>query len=49
MLKQSKEYRKICKMEKSKERNKQFQALNNKYGLTEYSLHDFVRERKFKI
>ena len=43
MLKQSKEYRKICKMEKSKERNKQFQALNNKYGLTEYSLHEFVK------
>lgn len=42
-LKQSKEYRKVCKMEKDKERNKQFQKLNNKYGLTEYSLHDFVK------
>jgi len=47
-LRQSKEYQKVCKMTKGKERNKQFQALNNKYGLTEYSLHDFVKPMQHK-
>lgn len=42
-LQQSKEYRKVCKMNKGKERNKLFNELNRKYGLTEYSLHDFVK------
>ena len=46
---QSKEYRKVLKMPKGKERNRKFQELNKKYGFTEYSLHDFVKERKFKI
>lgn len=38
---ESKEYRKNCKS-KDKDRNKVFNELNNKYGLTEYSLHKFV-------
>lgn len=38
---ESKEYRKNCKS-KDKNRNKIFNELNNKYGLTEYSLHKFV-------
>ena len=48
-MRESKEYQKVSKMTKGKDRNKQFNELNKKYGLTEYSLHDFVRERKFKI
>jgi len=49
-LQQSKEYRKICKMRKGKERNKLFNELNKKYGLTEYSLHSFVKpmQKHFK-
>lgn len=49
-MQQSKEYQKICKLPKSKERNKEFQQLNNKYGLTEYSLHKFVKsmQKHFK-
>ncbi len=39
---QSKEYKKIVNMPKGKDRNKKFQELNKKYGLTEYSLHAFV-------
>lgn len=42
-LQQSKEYRKVCKMNKGKERNKLFNELNKKYGLTEYSLHNFIK------
>lgn len=38
---ESKEYRNNCKS-KDKDRNKVFNELNNKYGLTEYSLHKFV-------
>jgi len=50
-MKQSKEYRKVCKMDKSKERNKQFQQLDKKYGLTEYSLHKYVKpmQKYFKV
>ena len=48
-MRESKNYRKILKMIKGKDRNKQFNELNGKHGLTEYSLHDFVKERKFKI
>lgn len=50
IMKQSKEYKKVCKMPKSKERNKKFNELNKKYGLTEYSLHSFVKmmQRHFK-
>lgn len=40
---QSKEYQRICKIQKGKDRNKQFQELNKKYNLTEYSLHEFVK------
>jgi len=47
-MRQSKEYRKVCKIEKGKERNKQFQELNKKYGLTEYSLHIYVKPMQHK-
>ena len=36
-MKESKEYRKVIKLPKGKDRNKQFNNLNKKYGLTEYS------------
>ncbi|MDM8534287.1 transposase [Clostridiaceae bacterium HSG29] len=42
-MKQSKIYQKTLKMEKSKERNKHFREINNNFGLTEYSLHKFVK------
>lgn len=42
-MKQSKEYRKVVKMSKGKERNKLFNELNKKYGLTEYSLHESAK------
>ena len=42
-MKQSKIYQKTLKMGKSKERNKQFRKINKDFGLTEYSLHDFVK------
>lgn len=42
-MRESKEYRKVVKMAKSKERNKKFNELNSKYGLTEYSLHAYVK------
>lgn len=41
-MRESKAYQKNCKY-KGKDRNKIFQDLNLKYGLTEYSLHDFVK------
>ena len=42
-MKQSKNYQKTLKMTKSKERNKQFREINKAFGLTEYSLHKFVK------
>ncbi len=50
VMKQSKEYRKAVKMDKDKERNKKFNELNKKYGLTEYSLHTYVKsmQKHFK-
>ena len=50
-MRESKEYRKVVKMAKSKERNKKFNELNSKYGLTEYSLHAYVKpmQHHFKI
>ena len=42
-MKESKEYRKVCKLPKGKDRNKQFNKLNKKYNLTEYSLHTYVK------
>lgn len=49
-MKQSKEYQKVLKMTKGKERNKLFNELNKKYGLTEYSLHAYVKssQKQFK-
>jgi hypothetical protein len=42
-MKQSKIYQKTLKMSKSKERNKEFREINKAFGLTEYSLHKFVK------
>jgi len=49
-MRQSKEYKKVAKMAKGKERNKQFNELNKKHSLTEYSLHKFVKpiQKHFK-
>ena len=48
---QSKEYRKVVRMDKGKKRNKMFNELNKKYGLTEYSLHTYVKpmQKHFKV
>lgn len=43
MLQNNKEYQEAIKMPKSKERNNLFKQLNQKYKLSEYSLHDFVK------
>lgn len=40
---QRKEYKKVVHMPKGKDRNKEFNKLNKKYGLTEYSLHKYVK------
>ena len=42
-LQQSKEYRKVCKTAKGNDRNRLFNELNKKYGLTEYSLTSYVK------
>ena len=42
-MKQSKEYQRVYKMSKGKERNQMFGDLNKVYGLTEYSLHEYVK------
>ena len=49
-MRESKNYRKILKMIKGKDKSKRFNELNSKYGLTEYSLHDFVKpiQKQFK-
>jgi len=49
-MKQSKLYQETLKMDKSKERNKQFRKINKSFGLTEYSLHKFVKpmQKHFK-
>jgi len=49
-MRESKEYQNNCKY-KGKDRNKIFQELNNKYGLTEYSLHYFTKPmaKYFKV
>jgi len=39
----SEEYKQIQQMAKGKERNKLFNKLNFKYGISEYSLHDYVK------
>ena len=38
-----KEYKEVVNMPKGKERNRKFQELNEKYGLTEYSLHKHIK------
>ncbi|OPD36188.1 hypothetical protein AL714_15200 [Clostridium botulinum] len=50
-MRESKEYKKIVKMNKGKERNKKFNELNKKHNLTEYSLHTYVKpmQKHFKI
>ena len=49
-MKESKEYKKVVKLPKGKERNKQFNKLNKNNGLTEYSLHRYVKliQKHFK-
>ncbi|WLC66759.1 transposase [Clostridium tagluense] len=49
-MKESKEYRKVVKMKKGKERNKEFNKLNKNNGLKEYSLHKYVKliQKHFK-
>ena len=49
-MKESKEYKKVVKMTKGKERNKQFNKSNKNNGLTEYSLHRYVKliQKHFK-
>lgn len=49
-MRESKEYRKVVKMTKGKDRNKKFNELNSKYGLTEYTLHAYVKpmQKHFK-
>lgn len=42
-MQQGRDYRKVVKMTKGKDRNKRFNELNRKYGLTEYSLHSHVK------
>lgn len=42
-MKQSKEYQRGCKLTKGKERNQIFSELNKNYGLTEYSLHEYIK------
>ena len=42
-MKQSKEYQRVYKLPKGKERNQMFSDLNKMYGLTEYSLHEYVK------
>lgn len=42
-MRESKEYQRICKMVRGKNRNKQFNNINKTYNLTEYSLHKFVK------
>lgn len=41
-----KEYQHVVKIPKSTERNKKFRELNLKYGLTEYSLHAYVKSQQ---
>ena len=44
LMVESKEYQRTIKLSKEdKARNQQLSRLNKKYGLTEYSLHDFVK------
>ena len=38
-----KEYKAVINMPKGKERNREFSRLNKEYGLTEYSLHAYVK------
>ena len=49
-MRESKEHQKVVKMTKGKNRNKKFDVLNEKYGLTEYSLHTYVKamQKHFK-
>ena len=49
-MRESKEYQKNCKY-KGKDRNKIFNNINKKYKLTEYSLHDYVKDmaKYFKV
>ncbi|MFC0903657.1 RNA-guided endonuclease TnpB family protein [Clostridium sp. MT-14] len=43
LMRESKQYQYICKLPKSTNRNKLFKDLNVKFGITEYSLHDYIK------
>ena len=43
LMRESKQYQYICKLPKSTKRNKLFKDLNVKFGITEYSLHDYIK------
>lgn len=49
-MKESKQYKRVSKMPKGSERNKAYNELNKAYGLTEYSLHTYVKpmQKHFK-
>lgn len=49
-VKSNKEYRKLLKEPKSKERNTQLSDIRLKYGFSEYGIHNFVKsiQKKFK-
>lgn len=49
-MQQSNEYQKVVKMPKGKDRNKMFSELNKQYGVTEYSLHAYIKpmQTRFK-
>ncbi|MDC3413285.1 transposase, partial [Aquibacillus sp. 3ASR75-286] len=42
-VKSDKEYRKLLKESKSKERDKQLSAIRLTYGFSEYGIHSFVK------
>jgi len=42
-MRESKEYQRICKMAKGKDRNKKFNNINKIYNITEYSLHKYAK------
>lgn len=43
------EYKDVVNMPKGKERNKEFNRLNKEYGLTEYSLHTYVKPMQYNF
>ncbi|MGL4522602.1 MAG: RNA-guided endonuclease TnpB family protein [Bacilli bacterium] len=48
VMKESKEFRRTIKLPKSKEKNKRLADFNKLYGVTEYSLHTYVKPMQHK-